>query len=58
MSHQLQEEVVNPGLIQDDVREFRNAVFNILNDPAADDVLGLCRVWLPKTGFIDPVRFL
>src|SRR5262249_52468152 len=45
-------------LIQNDMRELRQPVFDVLHPTAADDVRGLPFVGLPESGLIDPAGLL
>ena len=45
-------------LIENDMREFRQAVFDVLHPTAADDIRGLPVVRLPECRLVDPTGFL
>ena len=45
-------------LVQNDVREFRQPVFHVLDPAAADDVGGLFVIRLPERRLIDPASLL
>jgi hypothetical protein len=49
---------VDTSLIQNDMRKFRDALFDILNDLAARNFFRVSVVRLPKARFVDPVGFL
>ena len=57
-AHDVQEEIVHPRLIQNDMRKLRQPVFGVLHPSAADDVLALLTVRLPECRLIDPTGFL
>ena len=52
----LQKEVSEPGLVDDDVRHFRNSVADVLHAPEAFDAGGVGRIGPPEVGLVDPVR--
>ena len=45
-------------LIENDMREFRESVFNILDPATADDVCGLLLIRLPERRLVDPTSLL
>src|SRR6516165_9220713 len=45
-------------LIQNDVRELRQSIFDVLEPGVADDILGLPIIRLPKRRLIDPAGLL
>ena len=45
-------------LVENDMREFRQPVLDVLNPSAADDVFSLAVVRLPERRFSDPARLL
>jgi hypothetical protein len=47
---------MNPRLVQDDMRELGQPIFDVLNSPGADDVRTLVFIGLPERRLIDPVR--
>jgi hypothetical protein len=53
-AHDIEIEVVHPRLIEHDVREFRQAVLDVLHAAAAHDVRRLFIVGLPEGGLVDP----
>ena len=53
----LQQEVRQPGLVDDDVREFRKPVADVLHAPEALDAGGVLRIGTPEVGLVDPVGF-
>ena len=55
MAHHIQIELVYPRLVQDDVREFRETVLDILNDSSPADPSGLILFGRPEGGFVDPI---
>ena len=54
--HDVEEEVVHAGLIEDQVRELREAILGVLDPATADDVLAALLVRLPERRLVDPVR--
>ena len=52
-----QQEVRQPGLVDDDVREFRQSVADVLHAPEALDAGGVLRIGTPEVGLVDPIRF-
>ena len=48
---------MHPRLVQDDVRELGQAVFDVLHPAATDDIRALSDVRLPERGLVDPIGF-
>ena len=57
-AHDVEKEVMDARLVEDDMREFRQTVLDVLHPAAADDVRGLPFVRLPERGLVDPTGFL
>src|SRR3954471_4007561 len=45
-------------LVENDMREFRQPVLDVLNPAASDDVFSPAVIRLPERRFIDPIRLL
>ncbi|MGY3292139.1 hypothetical protein ACVWWP_005206 [Bradyrhizobium sp. LM3.6] len=57
-AHDVKKAVMDPRLVEDDVREFRQPVFDVLHPAAADDVFRNPFVRLPERRLVDPASFL
>ncbi len=57
-AHDVEIEIMHARLIENDVREFRQAVFDVLDPAAADDVRGPPVVRLPERRLVDPAGLL
>ena len=58
VAHHLQIHVMHAGLIEDDMRHFRQPVLDILDAAVAGQVFGPLRIGLPEGGLVDPVALL
>jgi hypothetical protein len=56
--HELQQEVQQPGLVDDDVGELREQVAHVLGAAQAGDPGVVLRVGAPEVGLVDPVGLL
>ena len=56
VGHVLEEEVQQPGLVHDDVRELRQQIAHVLGAAQTDDPRVVLRVGAPEVGLVDPVR--
>ena len=57
-AHHIKIEVMHARLVENDMRKFRQPIFDILHPAAADDVRRLLFVRLPKRRLVDPAGFL
>ena len=57
-AHDVEIEIMHARLIENDVRELRQAVFDILDPAAADDVRRLPVIRLPERRLVDPAGLL
>ena len=58
LAHDVEIEIMHARLVQNDMREFRQPVLDVLNPPAADNVVALFLVRLPECRLVDPAGFL
>ncbi|MGY4505507.1 hypothetical protein ACVWYH_009464 [Bradyrhizobium sp. GM24.11] len=58
LSHDVEKTVMDAGLVEDDMREFRQPVLDVLHPAAADDLLRRALVRLPERRLVDPIGFL
>ncbi len=57
-AHEVEIEIMHARLVDDDVRKLRQAVLDVLDPAAADDVRGLPDIRLPERRLVDPACFL
>src|SRR5205085_5172343 len=57
-AHDIEIEVMHARLIENDVREFRQPVLDVLHPATADDVCGLPLIRLPECRLVDPACLL
>jgi len=57
-AHDFQIEIMHARLVENDVRKLRQAIFDVLDPAAADDVRGLPVIRLPERRLIDPAGLL
>jgi hypothetical protein len=53
-AHDVEIEIVHARLVQNDMRELRQAILDVLDPAAADDVPRLLLIGLPECRLIDP----
>jgi hypothetical protein len=58
LAHEVEKAVMDARLVEDDVREFRQTVLDVLHPAAADDGLGPPFVRLPERRLVNPICFL
>src|SRR5262249_9546459 len=58
MAHDLKVEIMHPGLVQDNVREFGETIFDVLNPAVADDSFPFQIARLPERCLVDPIGLL
>ena len=57
VAHHVQKEIMHPRLVQDDVRELGQAVFDVLHPAATDDICAFSDVRLPERRLVNPIGF-
>ena len=57
-AHDVEKAIMHARLVENDVREFRQPVLDVLHPAAADDVFGLAVVRLPERRLVDPIGLL
>ncbi|MEY9475366.1 hypothetical protein ABH992_007765 [Bradyrhizobium yuanmingense] len=58
LAHDVEKAIMDARLVQDEVREFRQPVLDVLHPAAADDLLRRRFIRLPERGLVDPTGFL